>query len=87
MCRETKLHATFLNTKHRKIKIDSGGESEAAHQKRGYRSKRIAIDGRELLSKYGDFFLGYCAISTLHLSEMQEKDANGYYSCAKCIEF
>lgn len=75
MNQELKLHATLMNTSHRK-------------RKRGNRfGKRIPFDARQILFKHGLEDWGEHRIVEAHLSERFVFGEDGYYRCCGSIQF
>lgn len=70
-----KLHATVMNTSHRKMK-------------KFQRNKRnVPFDARPILERYGHKDWGEYVISEAHLSQRFSYDENGYYQCCASIPF
>lgn len=70
-----KLHATVMNTSHRKMK-------------KFQRNKRnVPFDARTILERYGHRDWGEYVISEAHLSQRFSYDENGYYQCCASIPF
>ena len=92
-CRDTKLHATVVNTRHRRQNhrnlgtqpdLDStkGGPAtpQSQHQQPNQRYKqRTPFDGRWLLANHGDLDLGVQQVSQVHLSQRGQYEDDGYY--------
>ena len=84
VCRDVKLHATVLNTRHRRRTPGKQGQSQTnsdapqhSHQSRPF--DRRPFDGRWLLVNYADLDLGIQQISQVHLSQRGKYDDDGYY--------
>lgn len=72
---ELKLHATLINSSHRK-------------RKRGKRfGRRIPFDARAILSKHGSEEWGEYTITEAHLSERFVFGEDGYYHCCGSLKF
>lgn len=70
-----KLHATLMNTTHRKMK-------------KFQRNRRnVPFDARPILERYGHKDWGEYVISEAHLSQRFSYDENGYYICSASIPF
>lgn len=70
-----KLHATVMNTSHRKMK-------------KFQRNKRnVPFDARPILERYSHKDWGEYVISEAHLSQRFSYDENGYYQCCASIPF
>jgi len=70
-----KLHATLMNTSHRKLK-------------KFQRNRRnVPFDARPILERYGSKDWGLYVISEAHLSERFSYNENGYYRCCASIPF
>lgn len=70
-----KLHATLMNTSHRKMK-------------KFQRNRRnVPFDARPVLERYGRKDWGEYVISEAHLSQRFSYDENGYYLCSASIPF
>ncbi|EFJ31107.1 hypothetical protein SELMODRAFT_88393, partial [Selaginella moellendorffii] len=69
---ELKLHATVMNTSHRRSKSR-------------YRNK--GFDATDILAKFGEETWGDYQIMEAHLSERFKYDENGYYHCCGSIPF
>ena len=89
-CRDVKLHATVLNTRHRRHTQYNQQEQPAAdntsrqqhtqNQQPGQRHpQRTAFDGRWLLANYGDLDLGVQHVKQVHLSQRGQYSEDGYY--------
>eukprot|EP00249_Psilotum_nudum_P020030 c27527_g1_i5 orf=223-1509(+) len=70
-----KLHATLMNTRHRKMK--RGRTSQ----------KRIPFDATQILLQHGSLDFGEHLILEAHLSERFQYGENGYYNCLGSIGF
>jgi len=69
------LHATLMNTSHRKLK-------------KFQRNRRnVPFDARPILERYGSKDWGEYVISEAHLSERFSYNENGYYRCCASIPF
>lgn len=70
-----KLHATLMNTSHRKLK-------------KFQRNRRnVPFDARPILERYGSKDWGEYVISEAHLSQRFSYNENGYYRCCASIPF
>ncbi|GLJ30712.1 hypothetical protein SUGI_0608700 [Cryptomeria japonica] len=70
-----KLHATLMNTSHRKMK----------KSKRDRRN--LPFDARPVMELYGSENWGQYVIHEAHLSQRFKYDDNGYYHCCSSIPF
>uniref|UniRef100_A0A7N0RH00 K Homology domain-containing protein n=1 Tax=Kalanchoe fedtschenkoi TaxID=63787 RepID=A0A7N0RH00_KALFE len=68
-----KLHATVMNTSHRRSKMRS--------------RKFDSFDARSILERYGSEDWGEYLISEAHVSQRFVFDGNGYYHCCASIPF
>ena len=87
-CRDIKLHATVLNTRHRwqthgnqgnNTQGARAGEGPQQQQQRQHYQERTPFDGRWLLANFGDLDLGVQNISQIHLSQRGKYADDGYY--------
>lgn len=95
--RETRLHATVINTRYRRRASgngDGGGQQQGgeqqqqqqAQQRRERGEPRQAFDGRWLLERHGGLDLGSVALAAVHLSQRGVYDAvSGFYRCADSL--
>lgn len=75
--RGIKLHATLINTRHRR----ASGEP-------GQREARRTFDATELLQKYGNVDFGQHRLNGIHLSERGHfSKETGYYHCVSSLSF
>eukprot|EP01018_Ginkgo_biloba_P002578 Gb_37660 [translate_table: standard] len=70
-----KLHATLMNTSHRKRK-----------RSKGYK-RNLPFDARPIVERYGSADWGEYVIHEAHLSQRFSYDENGYYHCCGSIPF
>ncbi|KAG0493953.1 hypothetical protein HPP92_004947 [Vanilla planifolia] len=68
-----KLHATLMNTRHRKRKMGT--------------KRHDSFDARSIFKSYGSKDWGEYLISEVHLSQRFAYDENGYYHCCGSIPF
>lgn len=79
-CRDVKLHATVLNTRHRQRTHGNQGEGpQQQQQQRQHHQERTPFDGRWLLANFGDLDLGVQTVSQIHLSQSGKYADDGYY--------
>ncbi len=88
-CRDVKLHATVLNTRHRqrapaKQSDTQGADTSEAHQ-RNSQYDRTPFDGRWLLANYADLDLGVQQIPQIHLSQRGRYRDDGYYQAVDML--
>jgi hypothetical protein len=96
-----KLHATVINTRHRRSAPGAAAASAAAAAVSGQRQggrggsgsdrnqqqhqQRVGFDGRQLLQDWSGIDLGLYEVPAVHLSVRGEYDASGYYACADAL--
>lgn len=93
-CRDVKLHATVLNTRHQHGTHGNQGEELSSNQGEGEsvqgtragegaavqpHHERAPFDGRWLLANYSDLDLGVQNLSEIHLSQRGKYQVDGYY--------
>ena len=88
-CRDVKLHATVLNTRHRqraraKQSDTQSVDTSEAHQ-RNSQYDRSPFDGRWLLANYPDVDLGVQQIPQIHLSQRGRYRDDGYYQAVDML--
>lgn len=77
-CRDVKLHATIMNTRHRRG--DGREEEQSLAAKKPLQEKRVTFDGRPVLEKFGEADFGEQRLEVLQLSQRQKVDEKtGYY--------
>ncbi|DBA67498.1 TPA: hypothetical protein ACH3X2_001778 [Trebouxia sp. C0005] len=86
---DVKLHATVLNTRHRKRAHakqsgTQGVDTSEAHQ-RNNQYDRMPFDGRWLLANYADLDLGVQQIPQIHLSQRGMYRDDGYYQAVDVL--
>ena len=85
-----KLHATFVNTKHRRDGTahgrgrggDGGRDGDGRRGGNNRYLERVPVDASGMLREHADTDLGIAPAPWLHLSAMKGMDkATGYYQC------
>lgn len=88
-CRDVKLHATVLNTRHRQRarakQSDTQGVDTSEKHQRNSQYDRMPIDGRWLLANYADLDLGVQQIPQIHLSQRGMYRDDGYYQAVDVL--
>eukprot|EP00727_Mastigamoeba_balamuthi_P003458 m51a1_g13109 putative activating signal cointegrator 1 complex subunit 1 (167) ;mRNA; f:36-595 len=70
-----KLHATVINTKHRRQQktLDPATGEDLPQE-------RISFDARRVLAEFGGFYFGDMDVRCFHLSKRGSYDSDGYFS-------
>ena len=79
-CRDVKLHATVMNTRHRRSKSSADTSAPPGFPSRSEQPKRTPFDGRMVLERGKGVDFGVQTLTTLELSARKRVDnQSGYY--------
>lgn len=74
--KEGVLHATIINTSHRRR---SKSPAAGGDRRNGGREERMPVDASSILDKFGSFDVGVVKVPALHVSTRNQYGEDGYY--------